>query len=96
MFIEAVAIQAALSISEEKKIEPHDMGLSAGVGAYHDFTDKRVKGGERRPGRFRHIREAHLAFDGLVVRVTIGTHDKDSFVRTEVLEMLRDASKEGT
>ncbi len=94
--IEAVAIQAALKISEEKEIESHDVKLSGGIGTYLDYTVKRFKEGERRPGRFRHIREAYLAFNGLVVQVTIGTHDKDSFVRTEVLEMLRNASKEGT
>ena len=94
-FIELIAIQTALKHSEEKEIKPHDMQLSRGVGAYHDYTVKNVNEGERTPGRFRHMRVAYLAFDGLVVQVSIGTHDKDSFVKTEVLEMMRNARGRG-
>lgn len=94
--LESFAIGAALKCSEEKEIKPHDMQLRQGVGAYFDYTDKRVNNGERRPGMFRYVRQAYLAFDGLVVQVTIGTHDRDSFVRTEILEMLVNAVKGGT
>jgi hypothetical protein len=76
---------------EEKEIVSQKFAGETGSGWFTTLTQKTIKPGERKPGRYRHETFGSYLVNGDLLSFTLESHEKDAKLMDQMLGMIKSA-----